>query len=131
MESPYQTPAEPSKMYGGDNASGLFEPLYRKRIWMRILGIALILLGGLYCLTIVGAIFGIPMIFAGIFMNQAAGHIEAGFMGNPARLYEGSQKLASALQVGGIIILIISVIMILYFGAVIVFVFFGVAAQNF
>jgi hypothetical protein len=131
MESPYQTPTEPAKGFGGDNASGLFEPLYQKRIWIRILGIALILLGALYCITIIGAIFGIPMIFAGVFMNQAAGHIEAGFMGNPARLYEGSRKLASALQMGGIIILIISVIMILYFGAIIMMLFFGIAAQNF
>lgn len=115
MESPYQSPTQPAKHYGDNSVAQLFEPLYRRRVWMRIIGVLAILGGAFYTITIIGALVGVPMIFAGVYLMQAAGHFEHGLQGNPARLYEGVDRLSLAIQIAGIIALIGLVFTILYF----------------
>jgi hypothetical protein len=39
---------------------------------MKFVGLFTIILGGLYCLTIIGALLGVPFIFAGIRLREAA-----------------------------------------------------------
>lgn len=117
---PYQPPVEPSKFTGDANAAAaLFEPLYRRRLWMRIIGIVLIVLGALYCITIIGALVGIPFIFMGLYLHQAAGHFENGFRGYTDQLHEGADKLARSLQIAGVLTLIGIVLMVLYFAVLI------------
>lgn len=130
MDSPYQTPAEPAKPYSENNSAALFEPLYRRRVWMKILGIAMIIIGALYSLTIIGAIVGIPMIFAGLYLVQAAGHLEGGFAGDPTGFYEGANKLSLAVQLGGIMIIIMTVFMILYFAFIFLIIGIGAASAT-
>lgn len=115
MESPYQSPTQPAKHYGDNSAVQLLEPLYRRRVWLRIIGVLAILGGAFYTITIIGALVGVPMIFAGVYLMQAAGHFENGLQGNPARLYEGVDRLSLAIQIAGIIALIGLVFTILYF----------------
>ena len=95
---------------------------------MRVLGISLLVLGGLYSLTIIGAIFGGPLIFAGLYLVQAAGHFEGGYSGNTARFYEGADKLSLAIQLGGIMVIIMAVFMILYFAFI--FLIIGIGAAS-
>lgn len=112
---PYQPPTEPAKFTGDANAAAaLFEPLYRRRLWMRVVGVVVIVLGALYCLSIIGAIVGIPFIFMGVYQYQAAGHFENGFQGYTEQLHEGADKLARSLQIAGILAIIWIVIMSLY-----------------
>ena len=115
-ESPYQPPVKTENYFG--NASGdafqVLQPLYEKRVWIRIAGICMMLIGGIYTITIIGAIFGAPALVIGLFFYQAAGHFEAGFNGEVGRLREGSQKLSLALLILGILSLIFAVIMVLY-----------------
>lgn len=126
-DSPYQPPVEPGKFTGDANfAAALFEPLYRRRLWMRIIGVVLIVLGVLYCITILGAIVGVPFIFMGLYLYQAAGHLEGGFQGYAEQLHEGADKLARALQIGGILIAIWAVLMVLYVAFVVVALSVGV-----
>lgn len=126
MDSPYQPPSQPAKPFGDTNFAGLFEPLYRRRVWMRIIGVFAILGGALYTITIIGAIFGVPMIFAGLYLMQAASHLEQGIGGNPASLYESANKLSLAIQIAGIFVLISLVMTILYF--LFIFVVVGIGA---
>ena len=126
MESPYQPPSQPAKSFGDNNLAGLFEPLYRRRVWMRIIGVLAILGGALYTLSIIGAIFGVPMIFVGIYLMQAASQLEQGMSGNPASLYESANKLSLVFQIVGILALISLVITILYI--LFIFVVLGIGA---
>lgn len=128
MDSPYQTPAEPAKPFSDGNSAALFEPFYRRRMWMRVLGVPLIIVGALYSITIIGAIVGIPMIFAGLYLVQAAGHFEGGYGGNTARFYEGADKLSLAVQLGGIVVIIMAVFMVLYLAFI--FLLIGIGAAS-
>lgn len=126
---PYQPPVEPSKFTGDANAAAaLFEPLYRRRVWMKIIGVVLIVSGALYCITIIGAIVGVPVILMGLYLYQAAGHLENGFRGYADQLHEGADKLARSLQIAGILVVVWVVLMVLYFA--LIFLLLGVGIIN-
>lgn len=127
---PYQPPVEPSKFAGDANAAAaLFEPLYRRRTWMRIVGIVLVVFGAIYCISIIGAIFGIPMIIMGLYLHQAAGHFESGFRGYAEQLHEGADKLARTIQIAGILTLVGVVLMVLYFAVLFVVLAIGIVGS--
>jgi hypothetical protein len=127
--SPYQSPVEPGKQFIDSQLDprSLFEPLYQRRIWPRILGIILILLGVLYSLLIIGAVIGVPLAFAGYYLFQSASLIEQGFQGHVGALREASNKLSLSLMIAGIMILVWAAFMVLYF----LFVFFVLGVSIF
>lgn len=120
--SPYQSPIEPAKQAAGDftDVRSLFHPLYRRRIWARIIGIVFMLVGILYSLTIIGALVGVPLAFAGYYLIQSASMLEQGFAGQLGALQEAANKLSQAMMLIGILILIWVTFMVLYF----LFIFF-------
>lgn len=128
---PYQPPVEPSKFSGdADAAAALFEPLYRRRVWLRVVGVVLIMLGAMYCITIFGAIFGVPLIIMGLYLYQAAGHFESGFQGYTQQLHEGADRLARSIQIAGILAVILVAITVLYFAVLFVVLAVGLATSG-
>ncbi len=62
--SPYQVPVEPEKSgYSGFAPLEAMEPIFRRRWWVRFLGIVLIVVGGVYTLTIFGALFRLALAY--------------------------------------------------------------------
>lgn len=129
-DSPYQSPVDPTKNvlddYGHNDLLAYFEPLYQRRIWAKIIGVVFILGGGLYTITIIGALVGVPLILVGYNLFQAADHLQHGFQGQVGRLQEASRRLSIALLIGGILTLICLIFMILYF--LLIFFLIGVGA---
>ena len=69
----------------GELANGLSSPkddvAFRNNVvnmtkYMRFLGILSIIGGAIYCITIIGAIFGVPAIFVGLRMRESAEHFD-------------------------------------------------------
>jgi hypothetical protein len=113
--SPYQVPVEPEKSgYSGFAPLEAMEPIFRRRWWVRFLGIVLIVVGGVYTLTIFGALFGIPVLMCGVFLFQAGKHFDAAYAGDYYRIREGFEKLTLAIIVAAILFSILAVFMILY-----------------
>ncbi len=113
--SPYQIPAEPEKFGNLSFAPPeVLEPVFRRRWWIRFLGIVLIIIGGVYTLTIFGALFGIPLLVCGVFLYQAGKHFDAAYAGDYYRIREGFEKLTLAIVVAAILFSILAVFMILY-----------------
>ena len=128
-ESPYQSPISPEKTqlsdYGNNDLLAYFEPLYRRRIWAKITGVVFMIVGGLYTLTIIGAIAGVPIFLIGYNFFQASDHLEHGFAGQQGRLREASERISLGIMIFGILVLIWVIFMILY----LLFVFLMIGAS--
>lgn len=75
--------------------------------WLKFLGILNIVLGVIYCLTIVGAIVGWVPIWIGTLLNNASTSLRAGYDGrNEHAIRDGMDKLAMAIRIIGILTLI-------------------------
>ena len=92
---------------------------------MRFVGLFTIIYGALNCLSIIGAVIGIPMIFIGIRMREAADHFDMFKDSNDAKaLRRGFESQGRFLNIQkiliiiGIVLFVISIlIMIVSFGA--------------
>lgn len=92
---------------------------------MRFVGLFTIIYGALNCLSIIGAVIGIPMIFIGIRMREAADHFDMFKDSNDAKaLRRGFESQSRFLNIQkiliiiGIVLFVISIlIMIVSFGA--------------
>lgn len=89
---------------------------------MRFVGIFTIIMGALNCLSIFGAIIGIPMIFVGIRMREAADHFDIFRNTNDVKAlrmgFEQQGKLMNILKIIVIIeiVLVILVVLLLILG---------------
>lgn len=114
-DNPYQQPAATAAPpIAGSETAQVVAPLYERRGWIKLLGVLSIIYGAFSCLSIFGAIWGIPLIFAGVNMFQAASAYDEGFPHHSGQLREASQKLATAFLIQGIVALIFLILGVLY-----------------
>ncbi len=128
MSNPYQTPV--SKMGMDSSMQQSFhpmQPLADAAGWMKFLGWTWIIMGGLYCLTIIGIIPGGIMLWMGICVKGAGEKTQAGFPNNNALLYEANKNLATYFTIMAILLIISLVIMALYLIFAVGVIAFGIA----
>lgn len=114
--NPYQTAAVASQPMSG---MGGLQPLVQRAGMIKIVGIGLIIFGVLQCLTIIGAIVGIPMILAGVKAQAAGKALENGRGADPHSNQVASENLASYFQITGILTIIGLIFVALYILALI------------
>ena len=85
------------------NLVAVFQPLYDRRHYMTLIGILTMIGGILYCLTIIGAIFGIPVAIMGNSLRKAAQSLEEGTnSGNANAFMEANQSIGLFFLIAGI-----------------------------
>ena len=83
---------------------------------MRFVGMFYIIFGALYCLTIIGALIGVPSLIMGLRLRDAAKGLEAYQTTHSQKaLYYAFDKQRSFFNIQKIIIAIMLVFMVLYF----------------
>ena len=89
---------------------------------MKFLGIFTIIMGSLSCITILGAIIGIPYIIAGIRLKES-GEMFRGYLEYASQdfMERAIEKESQYFHIQKIIIIITIVFMVLYFIAIIIF----------
>lgn len=114
---PYKTPQ-----------SHPMEPLHAVAGWIAFLGWVFIVLGVIYCLTIVGLIIGWLPIWMGVLLKGASEKLKLGFQaGNEADLHAASKNLGTYFVVLGILTLIAVVINLLYLAVVVIMIIAAIA----
>ena len=94
---------------------------------MRLVGLFYIIYGGLTCLSIIGAILGVPMLLSGLRAREAAKHLEAyEAAGDFDALAAGLEEQGQFFRFQKIYILIALGLMVLYIIAMIALIAFGV-----
>ena len=89
----------------------------------------LFIIGGIYCITIVGAIIGWVPIWMGLCLNRAADGIEHGYRsGDPTSVMKATTNLGTFFKIIGVITIIYFVIMGLYLGLVLFAIVMGIVA---
>lgn len=84
--------------------------------WMKFMGIYTIVLGSIYCLGIVSAALGIPMILGGRSLFKASNNIiKLKQFNNPFILNETFSSLNKYFKITGIITIISVVLTVMYF----------------
>ena len=82
----------------------------------QILGVIMVIFGGLYCITIIGAIFGIPSIFIGLKTFKSGESYKKSMITMEGRdIKEGLILFSDAMKIYIIMIVVILVIEILFF----------------
>ena len=82
----------------------------------QILGVIMVIFGGLYCLTIIGAILGVPFIFIGLKMLRSGeAYKKSMFTLEGGDIKEGLILFSDAMKIYIIMIVVILVIEILFF----------------
>ena len=82
----------------------------------QILGVIMVIFGGLYCITIIGAIFGIPSIFIGLkTFKSGEAYKKSMFTLEGGDIKEGLILFSDAMKIYIIMIVVILVIEILFF----------------
>ena len=97
-----------------------FQTLFNKMTGdMRFVGIFVIIVGALNCLSIFGAVIGVPMIFVGIRMREAADHFDIFKNTNDVKSlrmgFEQQSKLMNIIKIIVIIYLVLIVLVIFLF----------------
>lgn len=96
-------------------------PLYEARGMMQLWGWITLIIGILYCLTIVGAIVGWVFVWMGILVKGAAQHLTVGVpTNNEAQMRLASKKLGTFFKILGVMAIIGLVFMCLYLVLVVV-----------
>ncbi len=89
---------------------------------MKFVGIFTLIIGVFYCLSIIGAILGIPFIFAGIRLNEASDNLKAFLKtDNIKSLFDALEKQSRYFYIIKIFIIISIVLMAIYFVFIIIF----------
>ena len=82
---------------------------------MRFVGIFYIILGGLYCLTIVGALIGIPFIICGLRLRESADSFSSFIVGGDASSLErGLERQSSFFFIQKVLMIIALIMIVLY-----------------
>ncbi len=89
---------------------------------MRFVGLFVIIYGVLNCITIIGALIGVPLIFAGLRMREAADQFHYFRMTNdPASMRSGFELQGRYFHIIKILIIVALVLTVLYIIFIIVF----------
>lgn len=107
------------------NTSPMFNTILSKLSGdMRFVGIFYIIIGALYCLTIIGAIIGIPFIICGLRLRESADSFSSYMVGGDATSLERALDrqasfffIQKVLMIIGLVLMVIYVIMLIAFGA--------------
>ncbi len=92
---------------------------------MNFVGIFYIITGALYCLTIIGAIFGIPYIMSGLRVRESASHFRGYLSTNESfALEQAIEKQSKFFFIQKVLMIISIVIFVLYIIGIIVFLAF-------
>ncbi len=97
---------------------------------MRFLGGAHVIVGGLNCLSIIGAIIGIPMLLSGLRLREAADNFDGWLDHEEGALLRALEKQGRFFSIQAIILivgLVLTVLMLLFFGIAL----FAVIASEF
>ncbi len=107
-------------------------PLFEAKGWIKFLGIIMIVLGVIYCLTIIGAIIGWLPIWIGILMVSSANKINEGYLNQHLFLLrDGLEKLKTMFVIIGIVTLIGLVLNVLFIVMYIVIIIAAIAGGGF
>ncbi len=99
-----------------DSLKELFEPLYRAKIWMQLIGVVLIIMGIFTALSIIGIVIAWIPIWAGIVLMQAAGSVDQVYSsGNSEAAATAMRRLKTYFTILGILMLIYIVLMVVGF----------------
>jgi hypothetical protein len=106
--NPYTAPAPALPVSGsGGNVRAYAAILAQNAGWMRFLGIMWIILGGLYCLTIVGAVIGwVPIWLGRLIMRTARLSTEVEASGSTQAFNEALESLSRFFKILGILAMI-------------------------
>lgn len=130
-QNPYQQPMAASftnysvapMKPAGDHVA-IMQPLIDARRWLKFLGWMNIILGGLYCLTIVGIIFGWVPIWMGILLKSAGERLEiTATNGDPSAAHYACRDLKTMFTIVGVLAIIWLVFTLLYILMVVLFLF--------
>jgi hypothetical protein len=93
---------------------------------MRFVGIFYIIIGALYCISIIGAIVGIPLIICGLRVREAADSFTAYLGSNDSNMLERAFErqgsfffIQKVLMIIGLVLIVLYVIFIIAFSATI------------
>jgi len=123
MENNYNNPQQP---YPGqqqayynpppqDPFQMLVNELQSTKGWLKLIGIFSIIMGGLYCLTIIGAIVGWLPIWVGIILVNASKNIETYIQTRSmTELIAYSRKMKNYFTIMGVMTIIGMVVMFIY-----------------
>lgn len=129
--SPMSTPGSPAPKPGADLDYSAVAPLCLAAGWLKFLGILNIIAGVLYCLTIVGIIFGWLPIWIGISLNKASASLQMGYARrSQVEIRTGMEALALVVKIFGVLAIIGLVINVLYFGFIILAVVGGAVSSQ-
>lgn len=120
---PYALPT--SAPSSGYDIATVIQPLADRAGWLKFIGIWMIIVGVMYCLTILGAIVGVPVIIAGLNLSQGAGMLRGAYTNDAHQLREACQKMSTSAYIMGILLAISLALTALYIVAMIALVVIG------
>ena len=111
----------PQETQQGSGFSPMFQTVVRDMSRdMKFVGIFSIIFGALECITIVGALIGVPLIFAGIRLREAADSFLGFLNSNDAAALEyGFERQKRFFFIYKVLIIVSIVLMIFYFVVII------------
>ncbi len=116
----YSPPTAMHAVLGFDDV----EPLCRRAGWIKFFGVLLLVVGVLYCLTIVGIIFGWLPIWIGVLLLKSSTNLRDGyFEQDRVKIWEGMRALGTVILIYGIMTIISFVFSMLYFVFIIMMMF--------
>jgi len=111
------------------NGSSVITPLAQMSVNkmtgdMRFVGVFYIIIGALYCLTIIGALIGIPFIISGLRLRESADAYSGYSTSNDSNMLERAfERQASfffiqkVLMIIGLVLIVLYIIFLVVFGA--------------
>lgn len=108
-----------------DSSSPMFQMIVKKLTGdMNFVGLFNIIFGALYCLTIVGALFGVPLIFMGLRLREASESLNMYLINNDFALLERALEkqgryffIQKVLMIIALVLIVFYIIIIIAFGA--------------
>lgn len=137
-QNPYSSPVDSmggsAPSFGPSANDSLFQgtrPLLESAGWLKLLGWVNIIIGGFYCITIIGAIIGWLPLWIGFLLKNAGERMANGHASqNPRPIYQSCKDLKTVFTIMGILMLINLVFLALYVLAIIAALFLGVAFNS-
>ena len=107
-------------------------PLVSAKGWLKFVGTLNIIVGVIYCITIIGAIFGWLPIWLGVVCNRAGNCLGDGYRQQSGMIIrEVARKLGTAITIVGVLALIGLIINVLYIFVLIIMLVVGAMSGGF
>lgn len=111
---------------GTTELTQVFQPIQESKGWINLIGIMTIIGGALYCLTIIGAVFGIPVLIMGLALRKSTAKVDEGMASNDANaFYEANKEMSKFFMIAGIMTAIGLLINVAFVGLSVLGMFFG------